>query len=141
MVTPHTASIFVARRTFSLLSVPAASQDTSNNRIRKIDLKSGETTTLAGSSKGSNNGVGTSAQFSKPMGIAIDPKGAFALVAVRAWPAFPRLALPPTAHPPSTHAPRPHRSFVRRQLPPRITRLAPRVHRAHALCTCISGPQ
>ena len=82
------------RPTCFSLSVPAATyacQDYDNHRIRKIDLKSGETTTLAGSSKGFNDGVGTSAQFSKPMGIAIDPKGDFALVSVRACP-HPRVA-------------------------------------------------
>ena len=60
-----------------------ACQDWDNHRIRKIDLKSGETTTLAGTGiQGFNDGVSTSAQFSKPMGIAIDPKGNFALVGV-----------------------------------------------------------
>ena len=66
--------------------MPAAAyalQDTNNNRIREIDLKSGETTTLASTGiQGFNDGVSTSAQFSKPMGIAIDPQGAFALVGV-----------------------------------------------------------
>ena len=59
---------------------------------RFLQLKIGETTTLAGSSKGFNDGVGTSAQFSYPIGIAIDPEGAYALVAVRAWPAHPLVA-------------------------------------------------
>ena len=60
---------------------------------RFLQLKIGETTTLAGSSKGFNDGVGTSAQFFKPTGVAFDPDGDFLLVAVRAWPASPRRAL------------------------------------------------
>ena len=85
--------------------MPAATyacQDYDNHRIRKIDLKSGETTTLAGSSKGFNDGVGTSAQFSKPMGIAIDPKGDFALVSVRACP-HPRVARASASPTPAPH--------------------------------------
>ena len=46
-------------------------------------------TTLAGSgstfygSAGNGDGAGVSAQFNYPFGIAIDPSGTFALVAVR----------------------------------------------------------
>ncbi len=94
-----------------------ACQDRYNHRIRKIDFESGETTTLAGSGPGGYNNhkdgfkylkddaVGTSAGFHFPNGIAIDPEGTFALVAVCAWPASPRRALPQTAPLPPTHAP------------------------------------
>ena len=59
----------------------------SNQRIRRVDIATGATTTLAGSgSSGFLDGVATSAQFKGPWDVAIDPSGAFALVAVRAWP-------------------------------------------------------
>jgi sugar lactone lactonase YvrE len=46
--------------------------DTYNNVIRKI-TPSGDVSTLAGSgSSGNDNGVGTSASFSSPMGVAVD---------------------------------------------------------------------
>ena len=87
----------VAACPFFWLSAPAAPyacQDSDNHRIRKIDLPSGMTTTFPGSSTGFNNGIGTSAQFFYPMGVAIDPEGDFAYVGVRACPAPPRCALP-----------------------------------------------
>jgi len=63
-----------------------ASQDIGNNRIRRIELASGQTSTLAGSGvRGSHDGVGTSAQFDGANGVVIDPSGTFAMVAVRAW--------------------------------------------------------
>ena len=71
-----------------------ASQDTYNHRIRRVDVSTGATTTLAGSTKGYSDGVGTSAQFSNPYGVAIDPSGAFALVAVRARPSCRRCVAP-----------------------------------------------
>ena len=82
-------------------------QDFGTHRIRKIDLGTSETTTLAGSAKhgGFNDGSSTSAQFKFPFGIAIDRTGSFALVAVRAWPASPRRALLQTAHPHLPHTP------------------------------------
>ena len=89
-------------------------QDSHNNRIRKIDLQSGETTTLAGTGiRGFNNGEGTSAHFNRPYGIAIDPEGGFALVAVRALlrasPASPRCACRrQRVHLSHTNVPRPH---------------------------------
>ena len=48
----------------------------------------GATTTLAGSGGAGFNDddAGTNAQLYYPHGVAIDPNGAFALVAVRAWP-------------------------------------------------------
>jgi len=55
-----------------------------NHRIRRVDLATGATTTLAGSgTQGFLNGAGGSAQFKHPSGIAIDPSGGFALVADR----------------------------------------------------------
>ena len=81
-----------------------ASQDGHNHRIRRVDIATGATTTLAGSGTyGFRNGDGGSAQFYYPSGIAIDPSGTFALVAVRRPPPYPRM--PPsrkTAHPPRT---------------------------------------
>ena len=46
--------------------------DTVNNRIRKIIIATREVTTLAGSSEGYANGIGTSAQFAWPNGITTD---------------------------------------------------------------------
>ena len=64
-----------------------ASQDEWNHRIRRVNISTGATTTLAGSgSAGSLNGAGASAQFNHPWGVAIDPSGTFALVAVRRPP-------------------------------------------------------
>ena len=72
------------------VSPRAASQDYSNHRIRRIDIATGSTTTLAGtSSSGSTNGAGASSQFNYPYGVAIDPSGSFALVAVRQLPVAP----------------------------------------------------
>ena len=62
-----------------------SSQDIWNQRIRRIDIATGETTTLAGSTPGFSDGVGASAQFYEPGDVAIHPSGTFALVTVRAW--------------------------------------------------------
>jgi sugar lactone lactonase YvrE len=48
--------------------------DSSNNRIRKLTT-AGVVTTLAGSSFGSNDGTGASAQFKSPYGIGADNNG------------------------------------------------------------------
>jgi sugar lactone lactonase YvrE len=48
--------------------------DESNHRIRKI-TPSGVVTTLAGTTSGFQNGVGTNARFNFPVGIAVDPLG------------------------------------------------------------------
>ena len=61
-----------------------ASQDQNNQRIRRVDIATGATTTLAGSgSAGFRDGAGGSAQFNYPRGVAIEPSGGYALVAVR----------------------------------------------------------
>ena len=91
-VAPSEAVLSPAHRAAGLplspsVPAPGASQDFSNHRIRRVDIATGETATLAGSgSTGFLDGVGTSARFYYPYGVAIAPSGAFALVAVRAWP-------------------------------------------------------
>lgn len=50
--------------------------DSRNNRIRKMDLASNAVGTIAGRAfPGSNDGVGTSAGFNSPKGLAISPDG------------------------------------------------------------------
>eukprot|EP00964_Phaeocystis_antarctica_P128453 scaffold92250_cov61-Phaeocystis_antarctica.AAC.6 len=72
-----------------------ASQDGHNHRVRRVDIATGATTTLAGSgSAGFLDGAGGSARFKYPSGVAIDPSGGFALVAV------------PRPHPPHRTIPR-----------------------------------
>ena len=71
----------------SSLSVcfPDASQDHGNQHVRRVDIATGATTTLAGSgTAGFRDGAGASAQFNGPNDVAIAPSGGFALVAVRA---------------------------------------------------------
>ena len=69
-----------------------APQDHSNHRIRRVDIATGATTTLAGSgTQGFLDGAGGSARFNMPSGVAIDPSGTFALVAVRWPPLYPRI--------------------------------------------------
>ncbi|EKX35881.1 hypothetical protein GUITHDRAFT_79273, partial [Guillardia theta CCMP2712] len=47
--------------------------DTGNNMIRKVDIESGYTNTLAGQSlAGTANGVGTLAQFNMPVDVTVD---------------------------------------------------------------------
>ena len=77
-----------------------ASQDFYNNRIRRVDIATGATTTLAGSgSAGFGDGVGDNALFNGPWGIAIDPSGTFTLVVVpRPLPVYPCIAPPRTRH-------------------------------------------
>jgi len=48
--------------------------DTSNHRIRKITA-GGEVSTLAGSTAGFADGLGTSAEFNLPSGVALDSEG------------------------------------------------------------------
>merc|ERR1711935_569552 len=54
--------------------------DLTNHRVRRVDIPTGKTTTLAGSTKGFSDGLATNARFNHPFGIAIDPSGSFALV-------------------------------------------------------------
>ena len=87
------------------MHTPDASQDYGSpdyHRIRRVNVSTRETTFLAGGSGSSGNrfsdGVGTSALFYYPFGVAIDPTGAFALVAVRApWPLAAAASRPPPA--------------------------------------------
>ena len=73
-----------------------ASQDKSNDRIRRVVIATGVVTTLAGSgSAGFDNGAGDSATFWSPAGVAIDPSGEFALVTVRRPPPY----TPASRHP------------------------------------------
>eukprot|EP00964_Phaeocystis_antarctica_P023767 scaffold13289_cov59-Phaeocystis_antarctica.AAC.2 len=76
---------------------PDASQDHGNHRIRRVDISTGATTTLAGSGVAGFNDddVGTNAQFKDPIGVAIAPNGDFVLVTVRAWPPASRASWPP----------------------------------------------
>lgn len=70
--------------TMPLIASPDGSQEYGGHRVRRVDLASGVTTTLAGSrSAGLREGVGASALFNAPWGVAIDPSGTFALVGVR----------------------------------------------------------
>jgi len=45
--------------------------DNNGNRIRKIDLASGEVSTVAGGGMGSTNGIGAGASFSSPYHLAL----------------------------------------------------------------------
>ena len=70
-----------------------ASQDRINHSVRRVDLATGATTTLAGSgAAGFRDGDSANAQFNHPIGVAIDPSGTFALVTVLTTtsPAAPR---------------------------------------------------
>jgi sugar lactone lactonase YvrE len=49
--------------------------DSFNHRIRKIDLTSGLVTTIAGSTEGYADGVGTAAKFALPRGVCMDNNG------------------------------------------------------------------
>ena len=56
--------------------------DSGNNLIRCIIVSTGVVSTLAGQMAvaGFNNGVGTTATFNLPMGIALDAAGTFAVI-------------------------------------------------------------
>jgi DNA-binding beta-propeller fold protein YncE len=57
--------------------------DTQNHTIRKVVVSTGQVTTLAGSagSPGPDNGVGSTARFNHPIGVALNISGTLALVA------------------------------------------------------------
>lgn len=57
--------------------------DTGNNRIRKVRLSDGVTSLVAGNTAGYANGIGSSAQFSAPWGLAINDAGTTLYVADR----------------------------------------------------------
>ena len=66
------------------MSSHGASQGHHDHCIRRVDIATGATTTLAGSgTQGFLDGAGGSARFHYPAGVAIDPSGGYALVAVR----------------------------------------------------------
>ena len=52
-----------------------------DQQIRQIIISTASVTTLAGSSWGSHNGIGTNSRFKNPRGICISSDGAYALVA------------------------------------------------------------
>jgi len=51
--------------------------DTNNHTIRKVVLATGEVTTIAGlaGSPGSADGLGSTARFNAPSGVAVDTAG------------------------------------------------------------------
>ena len=57
--------------------------DKGNNRIRVVTYPDGVVSTLAGSSNGYQDGVGTSAKFSAPMGVSVNPVTGIIVVADR----------------------------------------------------------
>ena len=68
--------------TISPDSMFALVADTSNNKIRKINLATASVTTFAGStSAGSKDAVGTDARFSGPRSVKISTSGVFVVVA------------------------------------------------------------
>ena len=90
--THRAAGLLLAQRVLA----PDAPQDALNFAIRRVEISTGATITLAGSGvRGFNDDVGTNAQFNWLASVAIAPNGAFALVGVRAWPPAPRATWPP----------------------------------------------
>lgn len=57
--------------------------DTGNHRIRRVDLATGTTALVAGSTQGYANGKGSLAKFNNPHGLEIDSSGQFLYVADR----------------------------------------------------------
>ena len=88
-----------------------ASQDAWTHRIRRVEIATGETTTLAGSgSAGFGDGASGSAMFNMPTCVAIDPSGAFALVVVRR----PQPCTPASRHPAEGSTPALHTAWTGR---------------------------
>lgn len=57
--------------------------DTGNQRIRKVHVRDGSTSLVAGSTRGFADGVGAAAQFDTPWGLALSPDGTTLYVADR----------------------------------------------------------
>lgn len=71
-----TAALFASPTGIAITGGAAYVADTGNNRIRKVVLSSGETTTFAGNgTAGFTAGTGTAAKFSGPRGIAVTAAG------------------------------------------------------------------
>jgi DNA-binding beta-propeller fold protein YncE len=49
--------------------------DQDNHRIRAVDLTTKQVTTIAGTTQGFNDGLGTAAQFISPFGVTVNPSG------------------------------------------------------------------
>ena len=56
-------------------SIYITTRETGQNRVRRMDLTTTDVTTLAGSTDGQVNGVGTNAQFAGPGGMCLDENG------------------------------------------------------------------
>jgi DNA-binding beta-propeller fold protein YncE len=79
-----------------------------NNRIRLILISTSEVTTLAGTgSAGNTNGAATSAQFNRPIGVAISSQaeGSYVLVADHSNSLIRKISLTYTPTNPPTHLP------------------------------------
>ena len=89
-----------------------------NNRIRRVVIATGTTTTLAGSgTRGFLDGASGIARFDGPVDAAIDPSGTFALVTVRRPPPCPRITPSRRRHTRLAHGVEgPHRFPVRPDL-------------------------
>jgi DNA-binding beta-propeller fold protein YncE len=57
--------------------------DQANYRVRRLDLSTAAVTTLAGSTQGYADGIGTNAQFYGISHLAVDPTGSYALICER----------------------------------------------------------
>lgn len=68
--------------------------DAGNHRIRRFDMQTGFTTTFAGGPKGFSDGVGTSARFDRPHGIAMTSDGKYLYVGDSGNKALRKIHLP-----------------------------------------------
>lgn len=67
--------------------------DSGNHRIRRVEVATGATSLIAGSSAGFKDGTGSAAQFNAPFGLALDAAGANLYVADRNNHAIRRVRL------------------------------------------------